>query len=168
MEGNCQQTLRGWTPYWQEKPECGKPARFTWVSDLRGKVRLCRRHAKSVGLENCEPLACDLVDRITAALTNARQPVAELKETCADGHPPIAFNTPEGTYYPSGCPLCERNRVIEELADLEERCAKIAEKHTELDSHFKPHGEGHRACGLAIAAAIRNSTEPQTEQEDKR
>lgn len=52
----CQQTLRVETLYWQEKPECGKTAKFIWKSDLRGKLRLCRRHAKAVGLEHCKPL----------------------------------------------------------------------------------------------------------------
>lgn len=54
----CQQTLQGWVPYWEIELDrtCGLPAHFTWVSSLRGKLFLCRRHAKSVGLDKCAPI----------------------------------------------------------------------------------------------------------------
>lgn len=54
--GGCQQILRVETLYWQQVPERGRAAGFTWVSDLRGRIRLCRRHAKQIGLENCQPI----------------------------------------------------------------------------------------------------------------
>lgn len=56
VSDGCQQTLRIETPYWREAPECSKTAKFIWKSSLRGKLRLCRRHAKAIGLENCKPL----------------------------------------------------------------------------------------------------------------
>jgi len=51
----CKQTLAGWRPYWQhgQGNECGKRAHWMWKSSLRGKVPLCTRHAKAVGIETC-------------------------------------------------------------------------------------------------------------------
>jgi hypothetical protein len=53
----CQQILRVETPYWREAPECRAVAAFTWQSPLRGLLRLCRRHAKVIGLDKCGPIS---------------------------------------------------------------------------------------------------------------
>jgi hypothetical protein len=52
----CQEILQVERLYWQSPIECGKRARFTWKSRLRGKLRLCLRHARRVGLARCKEL----------------------------------------------------------------------------------------------------------------
>lgn len=89
-------------------------------------------------------------------------------DTCEINHPPIDFSGPEGSYYPTGCPMCERQAIIEELrAQLAterdkalEEAAKIADDEGCSDNkdcaNRVMNREHYPWCPKSIAAAIRS------------